>query len=299
MPLSRCAGLLGLVLLACAPFLPGAASGEPRIETLGTLPPALAESSAVAVSRAQPDVFWTLNDSGNGPRLFALAPDGAVRGIYTVRDARNVDWEDVALGRCPKSGAWCLFVADTGDNLESRADVTIYVVPEPVLPAPSATPEPVRPASPQNALRVRYADGPHDVEAIAFDPDGDLLLISKGQRSSIHVYRVPRAALGGTSAHAELLDVDTIAPRGLVGAWVTGAATSPDGVRLVVRTYTELYFFRFAPDGKLVSDAAPCPLGFVEPQGEGVDFLDATSLVLTSESRGGRRGQILRVTCAR
>lgn len=293
--IQRVIALTLVVALAGAPIFARAAESAPRIETLGTLPAAVGESSGVAASRAQAGLYWTHNDSGGGPRLYALAPGGALRATYLVQAARNEDWEDLALARCPSAEAWCLFIADTGDNLESRADVTIYVVREPTLPGSPS--DRVQVTEPPHALRLRYADGPHDVEALAFDPGGNLLLISKGQRSSIHVYRVAREALTSDSATADLVELDAIEPRGLLGAWVTGAATSPARKRLVVRTYTDLYFYRFGPGGRLVADGPPCALGFIEPQGEGVDFLDERVVVLTSESRGGRKGQILRVTC--
>jgi hypothetical protein len=286
------------VLLATALLCASLASAEPpSIESLGRLPVALAECSGVAASRSQPGVLWAHNDSGGGPRLFAISPSGEVLARFLLDGVRAVDWEDIALGPCPGADEPCLFVADTGDNLEERRSVTIRIVPEPTVgPKPVAQ---TRTIAPRHSVRVRYADGPHDVEAIAFDPAGNVLLISKGQRSPIRVYRIARADLAKEAALAELADLDTVAPRTWLGGWVTGAATSPEKQRLVVRTYTELSFYRFADGGKLVRDGSPCELGFVEPQGEGVDFLDEHTLVLISESRGGRPGEILRVRCPR
>jgi hypothetical protein len=301
MPLrARVAPLLLLCLVLASPAAPPAAeevAREPRIERLGRLPKELAESSGVAASRAQPGVLWTHDDSGGGAKLYAIDAQGTVLGRYLVRGARAEDWEDIALGRCPGRDASCLFVADTGDNLEQRRSVSIQIVKEPEVPkAPEA--QWLLTELPQS-VELRYPDGPHDVEAIAFDPDGNLLLVSKGQRSPIRVYRVARAELAKKSAQADLVDRDTVAPRSWLGAWVTGAATSPSKQRLAVRTYNELYFYRFGAKTPLVPDGPPCELGFVEPQGEGVDFLDEDTLVLTSESRGGRVGEILRVTCPR
>ena len=78
---------------------------------------------------------------------------------------------------------------------------------------------------------------------------------------------------------------------------VTGAALSPDGAHVVVRTYTELYVFATEPDGKLAPNPAVCLLGALEPQGEAVDYLDATRLVLTSEAARGKSGIIHIVRC--
>ena len=73
------------------------------------------------------------------PRLIessgvAYATDlrGTDRGALLVPGADAIDWEDISLGPCPKSiASTCVYLADTGDNLEFRPFVTIYAVPEP------------------------------------------------------------------------------------------------------------------------------------------------------------------------
>ncbi|HEX9611134.1 MAG TPA: hypothetical protein VF978_04545, partial [Gemmatimonadales bacterium] len=95
--------------------------------------PRLTESSGVAVSRTHTGVLWTHNDSGDGPYLYATDLRGGDRGFLRVSGAEAIDWEDMALGPCPLRGT-CLYLADTGDNLEVRPSVTVYAVPEPEPP---------------------------------------------------------------------------------------------------------------------------------------------------------------------
>ena len=49
------------------------------------------ESSGVIASRRHDGVFWTHNDSGNGPTIFAIRRDGKLLGQYTL-NVRNNDW---------------------------------------------------------------------------------------------------------------------------------------------------------------------------------------------------------------
>ena len=68
----------------------------------------LVEGSAAAMSRRQPGVLFTLNDSGNQPLLFAIDTTGADRGTWRVVNATNVDWESAAIGACmEKASAEC------------------------------------------------------------------------------------------------------------------------------------------------------------------------------------------------
>src|SRR5882724_8681160 len=114
------------LMFATALFLMQAAFQSPR----------LVESSGVAVSRAYPGVLWTHNDSGDRPYLYATDLRGSDRGALLVPGAENVDWEDIALGPCPTvtptippaPNSACLYIADTGDNLQSRSGATIYAV---------------------------------------------------------------------------------------------------------------------------------------------------------------------------
>jgi hypothetical protein len=286
--------LLATILLAAPWSLHAQDSLTARIERIGTLrSPKLSESSGVAVSRTHPGILWTHNDSGDSAVFYATNYSGDLLGTYHIPGASANDWEDMTLGPCPHAPGPCLFFADTGDNSEQRESVTLFVVREPQAPQPGGGSR--YPTEPARELRLRYPDGSHDVEAIAADPLGDLYLFTKGRTAPIRVYRVPRAAFDGDSAIALLVDSLPIAPWQALGRWVTGASISPSGERLVVRTYTELYFFG-RESGKLVPEGA-CWLGGAEPQGEAVDFLEGLAVVLTSETVQNQLGPVLKVTC--
>jgi hypothetical protein len=253
----------------------------------------LDESSGIAVSRKLEGVLWTHNDSGDDPVLYAVDSTGTLLGRYTVAGARAIDWEDVALGPCPDSAHSCLYIADTGDNSGTRARVDIYVVEEPA----------VRPSGGERGgalqsrrLRLRYADGPQDVEALAVTPSGTLLLISKGRGRAIGVYHIPAGHVLRDSVTVERAQELDIVPQRGFGRHVTGAAVSPDGTQVVVRTYIELAFYRLTEDERLV-EGLKCLIAGRELQGEAVDFVDDSTLVLTSEAALGRPGTISRVRC--
>jgi len=256
----------------------------------------LRETSGVAVSRAHPGVIWTLNDSGDGPYLYATDSTGAVLARFEVRGARNVDWEALTLGPCPV-GPWrghaCLYVADTGDNDEGRPRVVVYALPEPR--PPRADTDKTTPTAVAQALRLRYPDRARDAEALAALPDGSLVLITKGRTGPVLRYTIPRDAWRADDFDLVYPDTVPIKPQLFAGRWVTDAAINPSGTRAVLRTYTELHFFdigeTWTPSGP------PCRIGRIEPQGEGVAFLDDGDLLLTSEGLRGRPGVYTVVRC--
>lgn len=272
--------------------------GPLEIRLLGNVPSDLRETSGVAVSRDHSGILWSHNDSGDGPIVYALDPAGIIVARYTLEGARAVDWEDMAMGPCPStvpSASDCLYVGDVGDNNAERGSVTLYVFPEPDPKAGSG-------GIPRNAIlaaELRYPEGPRDTEAIAVTPEGDVWLVTKGREPDIRVYVVPRTALERRRRPViDLSDAGAlpVQPDLRVGRVITGAGFSPSGRRLVVRTYTELYFFHRDEAGVLSSEVTSCFLGDAEPQGEAVAFVDEEEVVVTSEGRG-RPGTVYRVRC--
>ena len=268
----------------------------------------LHESSGVAVSHAYPGVLWTHNDSGDGPYLYATDLHGRDRGWLLVPGATAVDWEDMALGPCPvpflahptssaARVASCVYIADTGDNRESRRSVTVYAVPEPDPPeGPGDT---LRTTGPPAALQLRYPDGSHDVEAIYVSPrDTALYLVSKGRGGSIRLYRVAADAWRTTQQVASVVQTLDIRPNQEAGRVVTGAAIRPDGRVVAVRTYTEIYLFHPGVGGRLTpARDRPCNIAGRDIGGEAIAFLNDSTFVLTSEAAGRHPGTILTVLC--
>jgi len=255
----------------------------------------LVEASAAAASRSQPGVIWTLNDSGNAPWVYAVDTAGHTLGVFLVAGASNFDWESLTLSPCP--AGTCIVVGDLGDNPETRPSARLYRFPEPRVTKASAGELGV--TAPPDTLHITYADGPHDVEAMYADATGDLYLISKGRSKGIWLFRVPAAAWdsGGAAVPARL-DSLPITPDISIGHWVTDAALSPDGTRVAVRTYTAIFFFTVGPGGLLSPDQGrECFFGQLEPQGEGVTWLDAQRLLLTSESSSTSRGTVFLIEC--
>jgi len=267
--------------------------------------PRVVESSGVAVSRAHPGVLWTHNDSGDGPYLYATDLQGRDLGFLLVPGAEAIDWEDMALGPCPTRAGSCVYLADTGDNLERRPSVTVYAVPEP--DPPTGPGDTLRTTGAPAVLQLRYPDGAHDVEAIYVAPrGGDLYLVSKGRSGSIGVYRVDRSQWsgsgGGVIATATRVQILDIRPDGGAGRWVTSAAIRADGRLVALRTYAEIYLFYPGVGGRLTpARERACELGALDEPGggEAIDFLHDSAdgtLVVTSEARR-RAGTIHAVSC--
>ncbi len=278
------------------------AEGKPLIpevhERTGYLPSSLRESSGVAVSRRHEGVLWSHNDSNNENRLYAINFQGVELATFRVKDAENRDWEDIAIGPCPTRNGDCLYIADTGDNLLRRETVSIYVIPEPEIS--SSELGLLRDTEHIQKIDLRYEDGPQDVEAMAVGPRGEILLVTKGRRVPIHTYVISRLQLlAGRETIARSRVDPGIQRLWMPGRWVTGGAISPSGKRVVLRTYTELFFYTYDESGSLMPQGDPCFIGTSEPQGEGVDFLDENTVILTSEMLPGRPGPITLVRCPR
>ncbi|HET7232980.1 MAG TPA: hypothetical protein VFJ16_23425 [Longimicrobium sp.] len=239
----------------------------------------LRESSGVAESRRHPGVYWSHNDSGRDPDLFAVGSDGRHLGKLKVTGAQNHDWEDIADGPCPDGGATCLYIADTGNNERKRETVSLWVFPEPE-PGDGATPK-------ATEYKARWPGEPMDVEAIFVLGDGRVYLVSKGSgKDPIALIRWPTPLRAG--AEATLEQVRQLAPNpGQVGDRVTSASATPDGRWVAVRTYAALDFYRTADLLGTGGPFAQFDLDPVaEPQGEAVAMDDNGNVVLTSEGPG-------------
>jgi len=256
----------------------------------------LRESSGVVASRSLPGILWTHQDSGDGPYLYATNLEGHDYGRFRVSGAVATDWEDIALAACPGSRSEsCLFIADTGDNDETRETVRIYAVPEPKT---VGTRDSTRRTRMARTLEFRYEHGPRDVEALLVAHDGSIHLFTKGRWHRSEHYALAAAAWETPRPVARRVAELPIQSRATFGRWVTGAALAPSGKVVAVRTYSEIYLFAF--DGYQLSDqpVRVCSVAAAEPQGEAVDFLDDSTMVLTSEAVFRGRAPIHRVRCA-
>jgi hypothetical protein len=231
--------------------------------------------------------------------LFALDTTGADRGAWHVLDARNFDWESASVGPCvaaPADSAApndCVYIGDTGDNGAKRTSRDIYRLRE-----PTAQSRGFLGSVAAQRLEYRYPDQPHDVEAMYVAPNGDTFLMTKRRlrapdnrlRPTL-VFRIPAEAWSaGTSALAQLVDSLPIVPGSAPMRQITDAALSPDGRRLAVRTYAQIYIFATDSSTGRVRGAIPpsvCNIASLGRwQGEGVAWLGhGGKLLLTSEGQ--------------
>jgi hypothetical protein len=265
--------------------LPLVLAASPR--TLRISASGLAESSGLAASRARPGVWFTHNDSGHEPEIYAFNLNGELLGVHRVEGAGCRDWEDIAAGPCPEGVGGprdCLYVGDIGDNRRERPYVTIYVVPEPVGT------DPVRVLG---SWVVRYPGAPRNAETLLFDPrERRLLVVTKEKDGRSRLYRLPPDPVpqveGMDPPEAVLLeDLGALDFDGHDASdrSATGGDINVEGTRMLIRTYTRLCLWTREP-----SSAAPiwegrplCRRFTAEAQGEGVAFGLDGRLVTSSE----------------
>ena len=227
---------------------------RPRLIVAGQLENEnLIEASGLARSQRDPDIFWSINDGGSKPRLYAFDGTGAHRGRIKLENAKNRDWEDIASFTL--DGEPWLLVADIGDNDSKRKKVLLYVVAEPDL----SEDDKVR-REPAWEVEFRYPDGPRDAEAVVVDTANERVLVLTKRDLPPVLYEVPLRPASEETVTAKWLgpveslplpsrqDVNQAV---LTNDWhwqPTGMDVSADGRRAVILTYRAIYVFRVEPD---------------------------------------------------
>lgn len=253
--------------------------------------PRIAESSGLAASRRAPGVFWTQNDSGDGPYVFAIDRKGRTLARYTVTGAKNIDWEDIAVGP-GGDGKPALYIGDTGDNGHSRSDTAIYRVAEPKPDTNQTMQEEA--TAPCEKLPYRYPDGQHDCETLMVHPQtGEIFLVSKESSGLSGVYKFPMPLTPGEQATLVKVGTITFTSSFLTGKLAlaeklaTGGDIAPNGRRFVVRTYLQAYEWPLASGQSLSNALKAAPRTLLLPltgQGESICYrLDSRALLTTSE----------------
>lgn len=267
------------MLIALPPATAPVAAPDPLPEKTGEIEhPLLVESSGLIQSRRVPGRYWTHNDSGHDPVLYAIDAKGTtLSDPVQIEGARNVDWESLAIDDQGR-----IWIGDVGNNRNRRRDLTVYVVEEPGEKIPETLPV-------LRTLRIRYPDQKaFPPEKLNFDCEAmfvwnqKLYFLTKHRADKdTKLYRLDDRGGNGEQ------ELTWIGLRADVGA-VTGADLARDGRRLAVLTYSGVWIFE-RPEGNdhfLAGPAKHFPFPhWAYQQVEGIAWKEDQRLLITNEQR--------------
>lgn len=246
-------GMLGM-LATLSPF---ASEGDPNLEAevaVTLQDETIAESSGLVV---RGDRLYTINDSGDGPYVYAVDLEtGETVGVTTFDDEEPDDLEAIARGR-----GRALWVGDTGDNRRARGSVRVHrFVPPPGGGTVTA-----------ETYDLTYPDGPHDAETLLVHPQTErVLVVTKRPFLGGVVYQAPEDLRAG--------ELHQLEPVGAVSGFVTDGTFLPDGRHVLVRTSGGAAVYTYPGFEKVAEFELP-----VQDQGEGVAIGDDGRVYLSSE----------------
>lgn len=215
--------------------------------------PEITESSGLARSTYDRPLVWTHNDSGDGPRVFAVSATGETRATVRLDGAAARDWEDISTG--PDHTLW---VGDIGDNTRSRATISVYRFREPRTVS-SGRISPTR-------FTFRYADGRHNAEALMVRPKtGRVFVVTKSPDGG-GIYRAPRELSTST--------VNVLRRVASAPLKITAASFAPDGRQFVLMNYSTAFLYSAIGERARVIDPP------TTRQGESVEFTRTGDRVL-------------------
>ena len=258
------------------------------------------ESSGLVASRTMPGIYWTHNDSGGGPFIYAIDTKGDSVGVWRVPGVDPNDWEDISIGPGPESGKSYLYIGDIGDNDAARKYIVVYRLPEPKALSEdrkSSKAKPLLTETPE-AIHLRYPDGKHDAETLLVHPiTGNIYIVTKIALENASVYEA--AAPGDLSKPITLKRLGELKLPSVFGGILTGGSVSPDGKRVALCDYFQAYEIALPEKSSNFDDIWKQSLVGIDfgkrSQGESIAYrLDGQALLGTSEGRGAEIIQVLR-----
>lgn len=253
------------------------------------------ESSGLTASRLTPGAYWTHNDSGDGPFIYAFDKNGATLAVFRVAGAQARDWEDMDSGPGPQRDKPYLYLGDIGDNNRVRPEIVVYRVLEPAI-AKSTKAKPATTA-PADAIRLRYPDGSHDAETLMVHPtSGNIYILTKVTLANAVVYEAAAPFAAGKTI--TMRRIGELRVPSLLGGILTGGSISPDGQRVALCDYFQGYELVLPAGAKDFNEiwqqkVTNFDIGKRE-QGESIAYrLDGKALLATSEGKQSPVYQVL------
>ena len=261
----------------------------------------IVESSGVEM--AQPESgkdksqsIWTFNDSGGDSILFRVNFKGYTEATLRLKGARNRDWETM----CAYSfqGRRFIAIGDVGDNASKRKSCQIHVVEEPKVKLKNPGKNEKRKIEDLKAnvitIDFKYEDRAHNCEAMAYNvQDNTFWLVEKvyvsdKRKTAPGIFALPNPLTAKPKDRKKRKANTAKQIAEFPVRNVTGMAFSPDGKKLVIRSYFGASLLR-RPEGKTwletVNETEPIALSLpLQSQGEAICFsADSESLLITSE----------------
>ena len=267
---------------------PSAPYGPPV--TIATLKDkSVSESSGLVASHSTPGAYWTHNDSGDGPFIYAFDTHGDSLGVFRVTGAQARDWEDISIGPGPQCDRPYLYIGDIGDNDQQRSQVVVYRVAEPLLNNQRSTSSRPGVTEPAEAIRLQYPDGKHDAEALLVHPtSGNIYIVIKVVLANPAVYEAAAPLTPGKLI--TMRRIGEVRVPSVFGGVITGGGISPDGRRVALCDYFQGYELVLPVNSANFNDIwKQRMIGFdlgKRKQGESIAYrLDGKALLATSEGK--------------
>ena len=244
------------------------------------------ESSGIIKSDKYDNLYWTHNDSGDKPRIFAVnsrgeiykpdsSSDTAYKGLF-VKNAKNRDWEDIAKD---KNGN--LIIAACGNNKNKRKDLSLIYIKERDPLQENSTPL-------IKQYKFKYPDQKKfppkkknfDCEAVFNLNNTNYFLTKHRSDFNTKLYRMD-------NPDEKSVNVLTYIDKFNIKGRVTAADISKDGSTLAVLTYYNIWLFTRPENSDNFFEGQVKFLNFnteITQQCEAVCF-DNDRLIITNEQR--------------
>ncbi|UWX54646.1 hypothetical protein NYZ99_17545 [Maribacter litopenaei] len=252
-----------------------------QLKVVADLPGSLKENSGMV--SLKDSTVWIVEDGGNKDELYKINFKGEILKTLEVKNGDNDDWEDLT-----KDSLGNVYIADIGNNNNTRKNLTIYKVPNPEIePGDKIDAEKIELKYPeQKEFPPKKDKRFFDAEAL-FHYNNKLFIVTKNRSNpftgSAYVYSVP-------DEKGEY-EATLVAEINLCSDWetcqITGMDISPSGKKVIALSYGKLFIFTdFTWDDFSNGKIEEIDLG-IRIQLESICFINEYTLLLSDERSHG------------
>jgi len=250
---------------------------QPTPRIMGTIKES--EISGIATSQRSKNLFWGLEDSDNGSRLYLYASRNAqLLSTYLLKNIKNDDWEELK-SLSDNMGKHYLIIGETGNNIEAPKNFQLFVIEEPRI---MHSPKIITLTPRVTTFSFQYPDSPRNCEAFIIDPITHAVYIFSKELYETRVYFSDKFSLNKNRK-------DTLQFIGALPlAMIVAADISADGNKILLKSYNTIYYWEKESGASLRKTLfeAPQILPYtpIEPEGESICWHGRNYLTLSEKN---------------